>query len=173
MTNSARSRLLFGRSVQGERVGGDVDVAELGAELTLVQPRTRTFSEERRKLEHAISSPQRHEPNEAAKVILGVEPVQSRRRDDRGQARPCSWRDRRFRRTARLCARVFQCTLCFVVRQHEPPSSKKRWSTSRWLYAYSRALRVYPRRSRNRSRCSAIRQRSLRRAPSNAARTSA
>ena len=85
MASLIRSRLLYTRSARIERLSRDVEQAKLGEELSLVQTRACAIPEERAELEHSIRWPQRHEANQAAQILLWLQPVQTCRGDDRVQ----------------------------------------------------------------------------------------
>lgn len=85
--------------------------------------------------ELSVAGPVRHDANDFGEVRLDVELVQDARRDERedvgGRA---GWRDRRSRRRATPCGRRrwgerrARSTALLSMR----PSSRKRWSASRW-----------------------------------------
>jgi hypothetical protein len=133
MASSIRSRLLYTRSARVERLSRDVEQAKLGEELSLVQTRACAIPEERAELEHSISWPQRHEADQAAQILLWLQPVQACRGNDRVQRSCALGVIVAAAEQPRLAtsATVFRARSAPLLVNTSRPSSKKRVSTSR------------------------------------------
>ena len=74
---------LLRRSGRVERLSGDNNGSELGTKGFRVEALPSAAPEERAELDHSLGGPQRHEADEAAQVLLGLDLVKPCRGDDR------------------------------------------------------------------------------------------